>query len=268
MTAEPLARLVGVGKRFEDATDALQGVDLDVHDGEVLGLVGANGSGKTTLLRILAGLTRPTSGKLEILGRRAGPTRSDELRRDVAIATQDPALDPEMTANETLELFAALHSIPRNDRAARRHAATRDLGLDDILSRPVARLSGGQRQRLHLALALLQRARLLLLDEPSSALDPSVRASFWRTLKASVGPAHAVVVATHDLENADERFDRIAMLSSGEVLTVGEPRALRTRHASTLEEAYLSLAGEPLQKSDQSDGVRSGRAQPRRAGRQ
>ncbi|HLG18621.1 MAG TPA: ABC transporter ATP-binding protein [Bdellovibrionota bacterium] len=254
MTVLSLARLSAVTKRFQDGTHALEGIDLEIQGGELLGLVGSNGSGKTTLLRILAGASGVTSGELYLFGQPIQSFRSRELRRRIGFVSQDPALDPEMTAEETLRLFSVLYAIPRSEKAARIDQVITGMNLQDFLPRPVARLSGGQRQRLHLAISLLQQPSLLLLDEPTNALDPNVRAQFWKLLRSFVTPETAVVVATHNLGEAEEHFDRLAILSRGVLVTIARPKELLSRPGLTLEKAFFDLTGEDLNPIAQASG--------------
>lgn len=231
MITAPLARLQGVTKQYGDEAPALAEIDLDVRAGEVLGMVGTNGSGKTTLLRILGGLADADGGRIECFGAPVPIVRSRELRRRVATATQDQALDPEMTGHETLEFFASLCAIAAKERNRRLAAVVETLDLGATLPKPIARLSGGQRQRLHVALAILQQPDLLLLDEPSNGLDPDSRLALTRTLKQYAGTERAVVVSTHDLRSAEDAFDRLAVLSGGRIIAIDRPDKLRAEYA-------------------------------------
>lgn len=238
-------RLHAVSKQFGDQTLAVQGVDLTLAGGELLGLVGANGSGKSTLLGIMAGQIAPTSGKLELNQSNHTATNSGRFRRAVGLATQDRALDPELTVHETLAFFAVLFDIKSDQRATRVQETVDQLDMKSFAVRRVSKLSGGQRQRVHLALLFLQLPSVMLLDEPTSGLDPQMRDKFYLLLQASLTSGRTIVVATHDLDGCESLFDRVAFLSHGKLVAVETPHTLLAKHA-TLATAYGALCGEPL----------------------
>jgi ABC-2 type transport system ATP-binding protein len=220
-------RAAGVS-RSPGGVPALDSVSFAVATGELAAVVGANGSGKSTLLRLLAGLGAPDAGRVEVLG--MDPVRdAGALRPRVGYAEQHPALDPEMTGAETLRLFRALRGVPA-DRPAPEGFSTEDLGLAPILHRRVSGWSGGERQRLHLALALLHAPSVLLLDEPTAALDPEGRRRFWERLAGHCAAGGAALVATHDLAEAERRCGRVLLLHGGRLLVDGRPDALVRAH--------------------------------------
>jgi ABC-2 type transport system ATP-binding protein len=237
--------LSAISKQFDDKTWALKDIDLGLRAGEILGLVGANGSGKSTLLEIMAGRQAASSGEITYSGQSCGSSRMPGLRQEIAIASQDLALDPEMTALETLVFFAALYGIAKPQQAARIEAAMAPLELESFAARRISRLSGGQRKRVHLAVTLLQQPGVLLLDEPGNALDPESRHKFLTALRSYCGEKRSIVIATHQLQDADKLFDRIAILSHGKLCALETPEKLLSQHTS-LEAACLALSGEPL----------------------
>ncbi|HEU0053377.1 MAG TPA: ABC transporter ATP-binding protein, partial [Longimicrobium sp.] len=231
-----------MAKAYGGGVRALDGVTLAVPAGALLALVGANGSGKSTLLKLLAGIVAPDAGTIAVLGR--DPRRERKaLRPRLGYAGQEVALDGEMTGAETLRLFHALHALPARDRSARLAAVADDFGLGAFATRPVATWSGGQRQRLHLALATLHAPRVLLLDEPTSSLDPEGRRDLWRRLSAARDGGSTVVVATHDLGDAAAHCDRVVLLHRGRVLADGAPAALVAAHARA--RAVVTLDRDP-----------------------
>lgn len=258
MTGGAPARLSAVGVHYGDEVWGLRELDLELVAGEILALVGANGSGKSTLLSLLAGQRLPNQGRLELFGRAAGAVRPDDLRRQIVLVPQDPALDPELSPHETLAYFAALWGMARVEARAAISELLSLFGLDEVAERGVARLSGGQRQRLHLAIGLLPRSRLLLLDEPSQALDPHGREAFWRILARRRDPGGAVVIATHELPEAEALSDRILVLAEGRAVALGSAAEIRIQagNAPDLAAAFEHLTGQ-----------RPGAAPPRGGGR-
>ncbi|HEY6960156.1 MAG TPA: ABC transporter ATP-binding protein [Candidatus Limnocylindria bacterium] len=229
----------GVRKRFHDI-DALAGLDLTVAAGEIVGLLGPNGSGKTTFIRAVAGLVRPDGGTIEVLGRQ---TRDAVAAGVVGYMTQTAALYQELTVEENLSFFAALRGL-RDPKAAISEA----LGVVDITSRRrsiVATLSGGMRQRVSLAIALLGRPPLLLLDEPTVGVDPAQRREFWSYFRTLTRAGTAMLVSSHVMDEA-ERCDRLALIRSGRVIAQGSAAEIRGRAGTAdLEEAFLKLSDEP-----------------------
>lgn len=250
--ANPSARVRSVGKRYGRDAWALRGVTLELGAGGITALIGANGSGKSTLLRILAGAVAATEGDVELFGRAAAAFRGEELRRQVGLVGQDAALDPDMTADETLRFFAALYGVAAREAQRRIARLTAAFELEGIRGKRLAQVSGGQRQRVHLAVGLLQQPALLLFDEPTNGLDPAMRKAYWTLLRAFCGErregaAPAVVVATHDLPDAAEHADAVAVLSRGALVAAGRPADLLAQTgAGSLGDAFAALTGETL----------------------
>ena len=201
--SEPVVRARGVARRF-GPRQALQPVDLELRRGETVALVGPNGAGKSTLLAILAGALAPTAGAVETApGVRVG------------WAPQRPAHYGRLSALENLELFARLDAAADPAPAAERARALLELPAD---GQPSALLSAGTRQRLNLALALLADPDVLLLDEPTAALDPAQRRRLWDAVRARRDAGAAIVFATQHLEEADEAADAVLELADGAVV--------------------------------------------------
>ncbi|WP_420126943.1 ABC transporter ATP-binding protein [Longimicrobium sp.] len=224
-------RLSGVGKSF-GSVRALDGIDLAIPAGALVGVIGGNGSGKSTLLRILAGIVAADGGRAEVLGMDPRRDRST-LRARTAYAEQDAALDPDMTGWETLRLFHALQGLPRGEREARLSSAVDRFGLGAFLDRAVGTWSGGQRRRLHLALATLHAPALLMLDEPAAGLDPDGRRDLWRQLAEyrDSGDGNTALVASHDLADVAAHCDLAVLLHQGHLIAVDAPAALAAAHA-------------------------------------
>jgi len=210
--------------------------------------MGPNGSGKSTLLRLCAGALRPTAGEIETLGFPPHVASAAERGR-IAFADQDVALDPEMTGRETFELLAALNRLDRQQTAVELAWVTETMGLGPALARRVSTYSGGMRRRLHLALSLLPRAELVLLDEPFVGLDAETRQRVWVSLVQRAHQGATILISTHELFDVGVNCARVAVLSEGRLLTFVPPATLIERYASNgarpdLEAAYLRLLRE------------------------
>ncbi len=193
--------------------EALRGVDLAVGEGELLGVIGPNGAGKTTLLSILAGIARPDAGEVRL------------PRGEVGWVPQQASLYRRLTVEENLLLFARLER--REDPRAAVEEMLGLAGLGERRGDVVARLSGGNQQRVNIAIGLLARPRVLLLDEPSVGLDPRQRARLWEFVAALAGAGTTVIFSTHDIQEAERYGQRLLLLADGEALFDGTPEALR-----------------------------------------
>jgi len=214
-------RLRGLRKQFGDVV-AVDGVDLDVFDGEFITLLGPSGSGKTTVLRMIAGFEMPTAGTVELGG--VDVTRRAPFERDVNTVFQDYALFPHMSVLDNIGYGLRVKKVPRAERTRRAEEALASVALAGYGGRKPSQLSGGQRQRVALARALVNRPKVLLLDEPLGALDLKLREQMQVELKQiqrQVGITFLFV--THDQEEALTMSDRIAVFSDGRIEQVGSP---------------------------------------------
>jgi ABC-2 type transport system ATP-binding protein len=202
-----------VSKRY-GRREALRGVSFEARAGEVVAVIGPNGAGKTTLLSILAGIQPPTSGTVS-----RGP-------REVGWVPQAPAVYGKLSVAENLRLFARLEKVADPDGAVA--AMLEQTGLADRAGDELGTLSGGNRQRVNIAVGLLADPPVLLLDEPSSSLDPRQRERLWEFIGALAARGTAVVFSTHNVGEADRYADRVLVLADGEVLFTGSPADLET----------------------------------------
>ena len=218
----PDIRLAGVRKTYGDV-NAVDGVDLEIRRGEFFTLLGPSGSGKTTCLRMIAGFERPDEGRIELGGEDV--SRLPPAERDVNTVFQDYALFPHMSVGDNVAYGLKVKKVPKAERARRVEDALAMVRLEGYAKRRPSQLSGGQRQRVALARALVNRPRVLLLDEPLGALDLKLRQQLQVELKriqSEVGITFVYV--THDQDEALTMSDRIAVMDGGHVLQVGSPR--------------------------------------------
>lgn len=218
------AKLEHMHKHF-GATPALSGVSLDIRRGECLALVGHNGSGKSTLIKALLGLLRPDSGRVETLGAPPGTRAAIARRRRIGFLPETVAFDPAMTGRQVMRFYARLKGLRRD--AGEPQLAR--VGLEEAAGRPVRGYSKGMRQRLGLAQALLGTPELLLLDEPTTGLDPALRRRFYDIVFEAKAQGCAVLISSHILSELEAQTDRIALLARGRLLGTGTLADLRAQ---------------------------------------
>ncbi len=229
--------------RTLDGRRVLDGVDLRVAPGQLVALLGPNGAGKTSLIRAICGRLRLDAGRVTLDG--GDPTRTPAVRARLGLVPQALALYPDLGARENLEIFAALCGVPRRARAAAVGQALHWASLVERASSPVRTLSGGMQRRLNLAAAVTHGPRLLLLDEPTVGVDPQARERLHALLVDLRARGTALLLATHDLDQAAELADRVAVLVDGRVRAEGTPAELVRRHVGAARELRLRLRRSP-----------------------
>ncbi|KOV85346.1 ABC transporter ATP-binding protein [Nocardia sp. NRRL S-836] len=210
--------LNGLRKRFGEVR-AVDGVDLVISPGEVVALLGPNGAGKSTTVDLLLGLSTPDSGEVSVFGR---TPREAVVAGQVSAMLQGGALPDDTTVAEVVALVAALHRKPMPVARALRQA-----GIEDLAGRRCTKLSGGQKQRVRFALALVCEPDLLVLDEPTVAMDVETRRAFWQQMRAYTDTGRTVLFATHYLEEAEEYADRVVLMRAGRVVADGSVAQVR-----------------------------------------
>jgi ABC-2 type transport system ATP-binding protein len=221
----PAIVVEGLERAFDDVL-AVQGVDLEVAEGEIYGFLGPNGAGKTTTVRMLTTLLLPTGGRASVAGHDVvGEAR--EVRRSIGVALQEAALDPLMTGRELIRLQATLQGIPTAEGRRRADALLERVGLADAADRRVGEYSGGMQRRLDLATALVHEPRVLFLDEPTTGLDPVSRKTIWEEVRALNDAGTTVFLTTQYLEEADQLADRVGIIDSGRIVAEGTPKSLK-----------------------------------------
>ena len=220
MLSTPALEIDGLSVRY-GATTAVHGLDLRIAAGETVALLGSNGAGKSSIVNAALGLFRPAAGRIQLLGR---PPAEAVQAGGVGAMLQHGGLPSETRVGEVLRLVRRRYADPwpLDDLVA-------TAGIDGLLDRKVDALSGGQRQRVLLALALAGAPPLLLLDEPTSAMDVEGRQAFWTTMRALSGRGHTVVFATHHLDEADAVADRVVVVGGGRLLADGTAAAIKSR---------------------------------------
>ena len=243
--AAPVIEAHGIVKRYGTVT-ALGGVDLAVEEGTVLGLLGPNGAGKTTLVRVLTTLLTPDAGTARVAGFDVA-TQKQQVRAAIGLAGQFAAVDALLTGRENLELVGRLYGLPAAEARRRAAELLEQLSLTDAGDRLVRGYSGGMRRRLDLGASLVGQPRVLVLDEPTTGLDPRTRIELWEIVESLVADGTTVLLTTQHLEEADRLAGRIVLIDNGLTIAEGTPDQLKERLGADVIDARLHDAaqGEP-----------------------
>ena len=239
--AAPAVSVRDLVKRYRDGTEANRGITLEVRPGEVVAILGPNGAGKTTFLRQLTSELLPTSGSINVLGvdAIAEPARVKKL---MGIMPQDAGVFERLTVREHLEYFARFKGLSKREAVAATRDVIAELGLVSETNRRVGALSGGQRRRILIGLAMLGRPPLLVLDEPTTGLDPATRRAVWQVIRRAVSAGSTVILSTHYMEEAERLSDRIGIISEGKLIAFGTIDELLAR----LDRSYRISHRDPL----------------------
>ncbi len=234
----------GLRNAFRDVV-AVDGVSFEVRPREIVGLLGPNGAGKSTTIAMVLGVLAPTDGTIRVGGLDLSSHRAEALARTSFSAVGAP-LPGNLTVRQILRIFSLLYGVPR--AGERIDAALAQLELEPLGDTRVGVLSSGEQTRVSLAKAMLNRPRLLLLDEPTASLDPATAQDVRARIRAFAAQGHGGVLWTsHNMREVEEVCDRVLFLSRGRILLAGDPRALPAAHGrDTLEDLFIAVAREPL----------------------
>jgi ABC-2 type transport system ATP-binding protein len=236
-SSTPVVSFVNVSKHY-GGLKAVDGLSLDLRPGETTALLGPNGAGKSTSLDMLLALRKPTSGKITMFG--SDPYHAVKSGR-VGAMLQSGGLMPEVTARELVTLVAALHPKPEPVDLTLKRA-----GIDKFADQRVDRLSGGQTQRVRFALAICGKSELIVLDEPTAAMDVETRRLFWNSMKEEVAEGRTLLFATHYLEEADQAADRILVINRGRLLADGTPAEIKAKAGAKRISFHVDKVDEPF----------------------
>jgi len=234
-------------KRYEDIT-AVDGIDLDVGEGELFGLLGPNGAGKTTTINMLCGILKPTSGRASVGGH---DVRSEpkEVKGLIGVCTQETAVYPYLTGRENVEFFGSLHTMPKRELRENTDRLLEKMGLAGDAKRRAGKYSGGMKRRINLAMALVHDPAIAFLDEPTVGMDPQSRRAVWDFIRELKEGRKTIVLTTHYMEEAEELCDRVAIIDRGKIIALGSPAQLKERFgAKDLEEVFIQLTGRRIRE--------------------
>ena len=235
---------------------AVKQVSFEVKPGEIFGLLGPNGAGKTSTLSAVEGLLTPTAGIITVAGYDS-ERQSLYARASMGVQLQSTSFQPELTITEIIRLYAAIHGVALSkDRIS---SILDDIKLQDAGAKRFGQLSGGQQQRVSLVIATIHNPPLLLMDEPTTGLDPQSRRKLWERIEAMRTKGHAILITTHSMEEAESICDRIAIIDHGQIITIDTPQAIvddnrdnpeviraSRKGRITLEDVFIGLTGDAI----------------------
>ena len=234
----------GLVKRYGDFT-AVRGIDFEVRPGECFGFLGPNGAGKTSTMKAIYGLAKVDGGELRVLGMDARTERR-AIKARIGVVPQESNLDGELSVRDNLEMQAVYHGIDVDGRLG---DLLRSAQLEKRADARPQELSGGMKRRLLIARALVNQPELVVLDEPTTGLDPQARLAIWRQLEEMKGRGVTLIVTTHYMEEADRICDRLVIMDDGAIVAAGSPAELKERCGQpTLEGVFLEITGHSLRE--------------------
>ena len=231
-------------KRYGKLT-AVDGLDLNVGQGELFSLLGVNGAGKTTTIKMLTCLTRPTEGDA-LVGGFSITKEPDRVKALIGVSPQETAVAPNLSVKENLELICGIHGFSREKTKSKIEELTHQFALEEVLNRRAGKLSGGWQRRVSIAMSLIGQPQILFLDEPTLGLDVIARHELWDAIRSLKGRV-TIILTTHYMEEAEALSDRIGIMKSGRLLAVGTAEELKNRAgADDFESAFVTIVKEGL----------------------
>ena len=235
-------KIENLTKRFDDIT-AVDGLNLEVKDGELFGLLGPNGSGKTTIINVLSGLLKPTSGHVTVGGYDV-QKEQDRIKELIGVCPQETAVYLYLTGRENVELFGNLHAMPKKRLKENIDELLERLGLSEDADRRAGKYSGGLKRRTSLIMALVHDPEIAFLDEPTVAMDPVSRRAVWEFIEELKNRKRTIILTTHYMEEAEQLCDRVGIIDHGKLIALGPPEELKREfNAKNLEEVFIQLTG-------------------------
>ena len=229
-------------KRYQTLT-AVDGLDLEIRQGELFSLLGVNGAGKTTTIKMLSCLSRPTEGDA-LVGGYSITKEPEQVKQLIGVSPQETAVAPNLSVKENLELICGIHGFSKEKTQRRIMELTQQFDLDTVLNRKAGKLSGGWQRRVSIAMALIRQPQILFLDEPTLGLDVIAKHDLWaliRTLKGKV----TIILTTHYMEEAEILSDRIGIMKCGRLLAMGTPEDLKKQAGTdNFETAFVTIVKE------------------------
>lgn len=229
-----------------DGFRAVDNVDFSITSGEFFGFLGPNGAGKTTIMRILYCFMPPTSGEVKVLGCNVleEPSR---IKSRIGVMPQDDSLDPDLSVIQNLVVYGRYFDIPRKRSAPLAKELLASADLSDKTNENIRNLSGGMKRSLLLIRSLVNDPEIIILDEPTTGLDPHSRQTVWKRLSDLQEKGKTLLLTTHYMEEAEKLCDRVAIMDRGKIIVIASPQELMERHGGNLETAYLKLTGRKLE---------------------
>ena len=235
-------KTTGLTKRYKEVT-AVDGLDLEIRQGELFSLLGVNGAGKTTAIKMLSCLTAPTEGDA-LVGGHSITRDAARVKGCIGVSPQETAVAPMLTVRENLELICGIHGFSKEKTEAKIRALSTQFDLSSVLGRKAGKLSGGWQRRVSIAMALIGEPKILFLDEPTLGLDVIARHDLWETVRSLKGTV-TIILTTHYMEEAEALSDRIGIMKSGRLLAVGTSEELKARAgAGNFESAFVAIVKE------------------------
>ncbi len=232
-------RTVDLTKKYGEVT-AVDGLNLQVKQGELFSLLGVNGAGKTTAIKMLSCLTQPTSGDAFLLGNSIR-TNAAAIKSIIAVSPQESAVALGLSVQENLELICGVHGFSKEKKAAKITELTQLFGLDSVLKKKAGKLSGGWQRRLSIAMALISEPQILFLDEPTLGLDVLARSDLWELIRSLKGKT-TIILTTHYMEEAEALSDRIGIMKDGRLLLCGTAEQIKIEaDINDFEQAFIRI---------------------------